>query len=279
MKKGEAIKILKDFHGDIVKISKDFHGESAIFSVRMALETLHPELCESEDEKVRKTLKHYLEVRRCQTQSDEEYINCNNFLAWLEKQGKVVNEICKENDDSLTNEDEKIRKALIEYFNEQCDMSDWNGVYGYQVVAWLEKQGTSYTKRDVDDAFVEGMALAKNELDKQGEQRSVGEEIVEVLRTEYEKGRADAFAQMQKEWSEEDDWMKTKIIKVLLGSETFLTSEETNECIDWLKSLRQRYTWKPSDEQMEALFVLLPTVSYGRNPAFSLYNDLKKLKE
>lgn len=38
-------------------------------------------------------------------------------------------------------EDEKIRKALIEYFNEQCDMSDWNGVYGYQVIAWLEKQG------------------------------------------------------------------------------------------------------------------------------------------
>ena len=38
-------------------------------------------------------------------------------------------------------EDERIRKALIEYFNEQCDMSDWNGVYGYQVVAWLEKQG------------------------------------------------------------------------------------------------------------------------------------------
>ena len=37
-------------------------------------------------------------------------------------------------------EDERIRKALIEYFNEQCDMSDWNGVYGYQVVAWLEKQ-------------------------------------------------------------------------------------------------------------------------------------------
>lgn len=38
-------------------------------------------------------------------------------------------------------EDERIRKALIEYFNEQCDISDWNGIYGYQVVAWLEKQG------------------------------------------------------------------------------------------------------------------------------------------
>ena len=40
-------------------------------------------------------------------------------------------------------EDERIRKTLIEYFNEQCDMSDWNGVYGYQVVAWLEKQGNN----------------------------------------------------------------------------------------------------------------------------------------
>jgi hypothetical protein len=79
-------------------------------------------------------------------------------------------------------------------------------------------------------------------------------------------------------WGEEDDWMKTKIIKVLLGCETFLTPEETNECIDWLKSIKDRYAWKPSDEQMEALFVLLPTVSYGKNPAFSLYNDLKKLK-
>ena len=35
-------------------------------------------------------------------------------------------------------EDEKMRKALIKYFGELCD---WNDVYGYQVVSWLEKQG------------------------------------------------------------------------------------------------------------------------------------------
>lgn len=40
---------------------------------------------------------------------------------------------------------------------------------GYK--AALEKQGESYTKRDVDDAFVEGMAFAKDELEKQGEQK------------------------------------------------------------------------------------------------------------
>lgn len=47
-----------------------------------------PELKEDKDEKIRKELKHYLEVRRCQTNNDEEYINCNHFLAWLEKQGE-----------------------------------------------------------------------------------------------------------------------------------------------------------------------------------------------
>ncbi|MBO6272590.1 hypothetical protein J6O48_07400 [bacterium] len=51
-------------------------------------EFIFPELKEDKDEKIRKELKHYLEVRRCQTNNDEEYINCNHFLAWLEKQGE-----------------------------------------------------------------------------------------------------------------------------------------------------------------------------------------------
>lgn len=53
-------------------------------------------------------------------------------------------------------EDEKVRKALIEYFNEQCDMSDWNGIYGYQVVAWLEKQGEQKTDDKTEPKFKPG---------------------------------------------------------------------------------------------------------------------------
>ena len=52
-------------------------------------ERFFPELKESEDEKIKKLLKHYLEVRSCQTKDNEEYINCNHFLAWLEKQESV----------------------------------------------------------------------------------------------------------------------------------------------------------------------------------------------
>lgn len=53
-------------------------------------------------------------------------------------------------------EDEKIRKALIEYFGEQCYMSDWNGVYGYQVLAWLEKQGKQNPANKVEPKFKVG---------------------------------------------------------------------------------------------------------------------------
>lgn len=43
-----------------------------------------------------------------------------------------------------------------------------------------------------------------------------------------------------------------------------------------LYSLRPQKQWKPSDEQIKALFELLPT-RCSSNPIFSLYNDLKKL--
>ena len=48
--------------------------------------------------------------------------------------------------------------------------------------------------------------------------------------------------------------------------------------ITWLKSLKDRYTWKPSDEQMKALWNVYQG---GREQAelATLYNDLKKLRK
>lgn len=57
--------------------------------------------------------------------------------------------------------------------------------------------------------------------------------------------------------------------------------------IDWLKSLEDRYPWKPSDEQMEALEHFIRSIGesgfaspYDSNTklVYSLFNDLKKLK-
>lgn len=75
MDKAEAIKILKDFH-----------DESAIFSVRTALETLHPEFKESEDERVRKGLMKAVAETDGGNKLYGSDVTREEALAWLEKQ-------------------------------------------------------------------------------------------------------------------------------------------------------------------------------------------------
>ena len=59
-------------------------------------------------------------------------------------------------------------------------------------------------------------------------------------------------------WSEEDE-ERIKNILLVLGVQVCWNGATGNKEnpyqkeIDWLKSLKQRYTWKPSDEQMDAL--------------------------
>ena len=71
---------------EAMKILKDFHDNEALFSVRTALETLHPELAESEDERIRKALIEYFST----SDNTAYYVVCGvatkKILAWLEKQ-------------------------------------------------------------------------------------------------------------------------------------------------------------------------------------------------
>lgn len=55
-------------------------------------------------------------------------------------------------------EDEKVREDIISLVNEFWErIGSINPEYSSRsrMLAWLEKQGTSYTKKDVDDAFIE----------------------------------------------------------------------------------------------------------------------------
>ena len=73
MNREEAIKILRDVHDD------------SLFSVRNALETLIPELKESEDEKIIDAIKHGL---KCLGWEHVDGIKIADMIAWLEKQGE-----------------------------------------------------------------------------------------------------------------------------------------------------------------------------------------------
>lgn len=81
-------------------------------------------------------------------------------------------------------------------------------------------KGTSYTKGDVDNAFVEGMAFAKDELEKQGEKKPI-------------------------EWKDSDEkylfWALLSIQKDIAASEiNGVNTKDLNDCVKWLYSLKQR---------------------------------------
>ena len=92
------------------------------------------------------------------------------------------------------------------------------------------------------------------------------------------------------EWSEEDENNINSIISRLevdisyWESRSKTRTNEDKKLIDWLKSLRPQNTWKPSDEQMDALYTYIYNPQYFNSPdprmelVESLYNDLKKLK-
>ena len=151
------------------------------------------------------------------------------------------------------NEDERIRKALIEYFNEQCDMSDWNGVYGYQVVAWLEKQGNKteeYIFRPIVGCSIDD--AARQAIDKV----TNGENIVFSFNGFYMKIYNDTntdniinsyydFCKKQgiPKWTEEDEPPLEEVcgsIKYAEKHRKTCSEKLTKLQLDWLKSLKQR---------------------------------------
>ena len=165
--------------------------------------------------------------------------------------------------------------------------------------------------QETGKCFADGECKAKREA----EQEPTDEEMKEALQTEYEKGRADAIAEIQNPvdctdctnskgcincedgnmretlvqnpaWSEEEEMMFEKILQQFmtanndckLNNASFTYDKE----ISFLKFLKDRYSWKPSEGQIKALHDLNLTgnISYaGQGQVLiELYNDLLKLK-
>lgn len=69
-------------------------------------------------------------------------------------------------------ENERIRKAIynaIKYLETELSWDFLGDVDILDAYAWLEKQGQTFTKKDVDDAYLEGITDTKNEMEKQYE--------------------------------------------------------------------------------------------------------------
>lgn len=123
----------------------------------------------------------------------------------------------------LESEDERIRNTLIRFHKSTIDI---DGIKGDEIVSWLEKQGTSYTKRDVDGAYVEGMAFAKNELEKQGKQ--ILANSAKTCKDEQKPA-----------WDERDESHLIHCVRLINNAEGCSISEQEN-AITWLESIKQR---------------------------------------
>lgn len=178
---------------------------------------LFPELEECNEEEVRKAMIDFFKHEREEGVEVSHYgVNIERMIAWLEKQ--------------------KTSEEAIQYLKENhspSEVSDFQTAmniavakaYDKGVKDGLENRGQTFTKKDVDDAWLKGMCDAKHEL-KKISQRMISAEAKEAM---YGKPTA---------WSEEDKVMLDKVIKRLRKHS--VVDEEYLDIYYWLKSLKQR---------------------------------------
>ena len=296
-----------------IKIVKEFINGTCLHLVdQEALETLIPELRESEDDRIIRTLQEYVKNRNWPLNGPTQ----DEVLAWLEKQkeqeGMVT--VSKEawDENAKDSFERGIKVGMIRQQKEQKPVP----IKHLYLPDFMEKNATSLKQKEqkpaliaengnwyicIKDFYAGGkkcasvgdLVQAKNGMYMMGR-----DDISEWFRRAYYEEVRDAFEsntdtnipEKPVEWSEEDEDMRNNILRLLQCFEGTAECESNPSLstsyplymreIDWLKSLRPH--WKPSEEQMEAL-KRASTNEYLSAKQFdilvSLYEQLKKLKE
>jgi len=255
-------------YDEAIERAKDFIKGEVHYALRKGENIMcwvFPELKESEDEKIRKECISIIDTwdKSCRLQGDycEVAPKC---IAWLEKQGeqKPIIEM-KSAEESLGIDSDTYNKIV-----DEC-------IYGNaeQNHAWSEE----------DEAKINALIGLVEEIKTQPLKRLEDwDGYVSWLKSLKDRVQP----QPKQEWSKEDkeiiDYLIDYLESELDSSYTDLDKETFTEEINWLKSLKDRYTWKPSDEQLEALAKALSLAkSCGEENAFdlrTLYEQLKKIK-
>ena len=178
-------------------------------------------------------------------------------------------------------DDERIRKHLIgvvELYYGNTDEQEKK-----DCLAWLEKQcgQKSAELPKGEDYGIDGLYAAIDILQKvlgevDGYQSDDGilehKCAITAVKKLYEKKPT--------KWSEEDEGFYIEAVKLLTNQSLYETCINLRtEVVDWLKSLKDRYTWKPSGEQMKYLHKYAEQNNYDGAILTGLYNDLKQLKQ
>lgn len=235
-------------------------------TANVVCEEIFPELKESEDERIRKyIIKHFQEhLDACKRFTNDgmfppfsatEIKMLEASIAWLEKQGKQIPKWIQWTGKNL--------KEVIDFTGKSVRFNEW-------FKSWDEYETYVHSHGDIFKLFC---------IDGSHYEVPVGAWIIKTP-DGYNVPSRFKFIQKSTELDEEDEKMINSIIKNLDEGEWLDIYQ-----VDWLKSLKERYTWKPSDKQMYYLSwvanvklgdsVVEQEVSKHLN---ELLEDLKKLK-
>ena len=171
-------------------------------------------------------------------------------------------------------EDETIRKEIVSALKFAND----SGIYDKHIAYLEEHKEPTWTAED--ESFVEHILPRILNPDMWTlDQRTADKKYL----TEFIERQKRKFTKEQKpaEWSKEDE----KCCKIaLLALNDHPLNQDELKAFNWLRALKSRFGWKPSEEQMKALsfvkenFKDVPSAFNVTSFLIQLYDDLKKLK-
>ena len=189
-----------------------------------------------------------------------------------------IGENCPELKES---DDERIRENIIAtihlYYGEPLEDE------AKEMIAWLEKKSEQkllYVNDNAKEMFIKA-------LERVEEQNKKGYKLTDCDKNSWWedfKAYTSCIIEQKPALSEKDNEHVNSLLKRLDGlcrKEFTTTRFAINDDENWLKSLKERYNWKPSEEQMNTLEYYMHTLvcNEHKEVLFELYADLKKLRE
>ena len=245
----EAIKRLEDIKTG--KCQKTFVFTEGLFDY------IFPELKESEDERMIQYFKDLAPFDKADELYEKYGFSHKDAIAWLEKHGghaKFINGI--QVGDKVTRNE----------YGVLVNISQLNRVSNKQ-----GEQKLLYVNDNAKEMFIKA-------LERVEEQNKKGYKLTDCDKNswweDFKAYTSCIIEQKPAAWSKEDEKQARQIERIVHDG---CTQKLQKQIADWFKSIKERYTWKPSDEQIEAL-KQAKTDACGKpyfNALASLYINLK----
>ena len=272
----EALEKAKDFYKGYKQRDNQLYADD--------LETIFPELKESEDEKIRKSIIGYLKECRNNTRSEVMLDEYAKWISWLEKQGE------QKSTDKIEPKFKVGDTVTVKPMS--CHGKVFKGE-PFKIVDIIEDNYVSDDGKTYSISLQDGWELVQqNPAWSEEDERTYRGLHNLIYSTPYCNSRKKLSdflkslkdrVQPKQEWAEEDEKcirLSIDIIDSALRA-GFCVQLDRDRCIDWLKSIKQRYTWKPSEEQITWLYRAADDASKDsrmKQILNELLSDLKKLK-